>query len=203
MTDEVVEEKKKSPIDYEGKLWPWTRNRVADALVDLMPDTNWEDPEMQKTPERWAKMMIELTDRTPHDFEFTMFDSFMDEMIVVEDIPVVTLCSHHLIPFIGKCQIGYVPQGRVAGLSKFPRLVNQICKGTWKQEDLTEEIAEVLEARLRPLGVAVVIRAEHLCMTIRGVQAPGTRTTTSKMTGCFADHSRTARAEFLSLIRNP
>lgn len=167
-----------------------------------MPHAPWTSAEMEKTPERWAKMMIELTNREPHDFEFTMFDSPVDEMVIIQDIPVVTLCAHHLVPFIGKCHIGYVPLGKIAGLSKFPRLVNWFCKGVWNQEELTAMISAEIDLRLAPLGVAVIMQAEHLCMTIRGVQSPGTKTTTSSMRGCFADHTKKARQEFLYLIKN-
>lgn len=174
------------------------------ALKGLIPDADWTSEEMQRTPERWAKMMTELTDRKAADFDFTVFDNTegVDEMVVVRDIPFVTLCAHHLIPFIGKCHIGYVPVSKLAGLSKFKRLVNYWCKGTWNQENLTQQIADDLQTELiDPLGVAVIMTAEHLCMTIRGAQSPGTTTTTSCMRGVFADHDRQARSEFLSLLR--
>jgi GTP cyclohydrolase I len=146
-------------------------------------------------------MMQELTDVEAHEFEFTTFESDANEMVIVHDINFVTLCAHHLVPFIGKVDIGYIPNGKIAGLSKLPRLVTQLSKGAWDQESLTKAIADNMEDRLEPLGVAVVVRAEHLCMTIRGVQAQGTTTTTSSMTGVFADHSRLARQEFLQLVR--
>jgi len=173
-------------------------------LQHLMPEEAWDLPEMERTPERWAKMMIELTNRNDHEFEFTVFnnDMHVDEMVIIKDIPFVTLCAHHLIPFIGKAHIAYVPGSKLAGLSKFKRLVNYYTKGCWNQENLTQEIAEALEMNLGdPVGVAVVMTAEHLCMTIRGAQSPGTTTTTSCMRGCFGDHTKMARAEFLSFIR--
>jgi GTP cyclohydrolase I len=169
-------------------------------LQGIMPELNWDSDEMQETPKRWMKMMHELTDQPSEDFTFTTFKSEADEMVIVDNIPFVTLCAHHLVPFIGIAHIGYVPNGKIAGLSKFARLVKWHCKGAWNQESLTRVIADELQERLDPVGVAVVMRAEHLCMTIRGVQTPGTRTTTSSMTGCFADHSKQARSEFLSLI---
>jgi GTP cyclohydrolase I len=158
-----------------------------------------EDQHYKGTPERWAKMMKELT--TPEEFEFTTFESTDDEMIIVKDIPFVSLCAHHMVPFVGVCHIGYVPQGKIAGLSKFARLVKNRARDLTVQEELTTSIANALEVALRPRGVAVYMEAEHMCMTIRGVQAPGTTTITSKMTGCFGDHSKLARQEFLSAIQ--
>lgn len=176
---------------------------AADYVLNAaMPYELWNEPDMLKTPERWLKMMIEMTSTEGHGFTLTTFDAKnVDEMVVIKDIPFVTLCSHHLVPFIGKCHIGYVPNGRMAGLSKFARLVRYFSKGTWSQELLTRAIATELQDALDPVGVAVVMTAEHLCMTIRGVQTPGTTTTTSAMLGCFADHNKQARSEFLSLIR--
>jgi GTP cyclohydrolase I len=172
---------------------------VKALLVKLFPQDDFAHPELERTPERWVRMMVELS--TPEPFEFTVFNSLVDEIVVVQDIPFVALCAHHLVPFIGTCHVGYVPNGKIAGLSKFARLVQHHAKGLWNQESLNNTIAIDLEQRLQPQGVAVIMSAEHLCMTIRGVQTPGTRTTTSSMRGVFADHSRQARAEFLSLLR--
>jgi GTP cyclohydrolase I len=125
-------------------------------------------------------------------------------MVIVRDIPFVTLCAHHLVPFMGHAHVAYVPGSKLAGLSKFKRLVNYYSKGCWNQETLTQEIATALEEHLvDPVGVAVIMTAEHLCMTIRGAQSPGTTTTTSCMRGCFADHAKKARQEFLYLLRTP
>lgn len=159
---------------------------------------NWNDEHFQKTPERFVKMLRELT--TPEPFEFTTFESKADEMIVVKDINFVSVCAHHIVPFMGKCHIGYVPAGQIAGLSKFARLVKNSAKDLTVQEELTNRIGDELIDKLDPKGVAVVMEAEHLCMTIRGVQSPGTKTVTSKMTGVFADHDRLARQEFMNLI---
>lgn len=177
---------------------------ASNLLKVLMPNEGWGSPEMEKTPERWAKMMMELTDRPLAEFEFTVFDNVneVDEMVVIKDIPFVTLCAHHLIPFIGKCHIAYVPGSLLAGLSKFKRLVNYYSKGCWNQENLTQVIAGALETNLvDPLGVGVIMEAEHLCMTIRGSQSVGTTTTTSCMRGCFRDKTEMARTEFLSFVR--
>jgi GTP cyclohydrolase I len=179
---------------------------VYAVLSKLMPKAAWDTDEMQRTPERWSKMMVELTNPDDADFEFTTFPNEfeVDEMVIVKDIPFVTLCAHHLIPFIGKCHIAYVPGSKLAGLSKFKRLVNYWSKGCWNQESLTQSIALALEEHLQDAqGVAVVMTAEHLCMTIRGAQSVGTTTTTSCMRGCFRDKTEKARQEFLYLLRTP
>jgi GTP cyclohydrolase I len=157
------------------------------------------DEHFKDTPLRFIKMLRELTD--PEPFDFTTFESSADEMIVVKDIDFVSLCAHHIVPFMGKCHIGYVPAGRIAGLSKFPRLVRHQAKTLTVQEELTNNIANKLLDILDPKGIAVVMEAEHLCMSIRGVQSPGTKTITSSMKGVFADHNRLARSEFMALIK--
>jgi GTP cyclohydrolase I len=151
------------------------------------------------TPRRWVKMMREMT--TPEEFNFTTFATESDEMVVVKDIPFVSMCAHHMLPFVGTCHIGYVPNRKLAGLSKFPRLVNYHSRALTVQEELTQKIALDLMAKLDPVGVAVYMDAVHTCMTIRGVKSSGSSTITSKMTGCFADHTKLARAEFLSAIK--
>jgi GTP cyclohydrolase I len=166
----------------------------------LCPVYDWyEDPALSETPRRFASMILELT--TGESVEWTTFESDADEMVIVRDIAFVALCEHHVVPFIGHTHIGYIPTGRILGLSKFARGVRSIAKGLWTQEELAKTIATKIDDELSPLGVGVVMEAEHLCMTIRGVQAPGTKTITSSMLGVFADHSRQARSEFLSLIR--
>lgn len=159
---------------------------------------NLDGEHFGKTPERFVKMLEELT--TPQDFDFTIFDSNADEMIVIKDIDFVSMCAHHIVPFMGKCYIAYVPAGQIAGLSKFARTVKNLAKDLTVQEELTNDIALFLMNKLDPKGLAVVMEAEHLCMTIRGVQSPGTMTITSSMKGIFADHTRQARSEFLHLI---
>lgn len=159
---------------------------------------DWSEPHFAKTPERFVKMLHELT--TPQPFDFTTFDSEADEMIVVKDIDFVSVCAHHIVPFIGTAHIAYVPAGQIAGLSKFARTVKEMSKTLTVQEELTNDIANFLIDKLDPKGLAVVMEAEHLCMTIRGVQSPGTKTITSSMKGVFADHTRQARNEFLQLI---
>lgn len=167
-------------------------------LVKAVPNARWEDSQhLQETPRRFLTMLRDLT--VPEEFEFTVFDNDLkkDEMIVIKDIPFVSLCAHHLIPFAGHAHVGYVPTGKIAGLSKFPRAVKYWSKGLWTQEDLTDAIAHYLFDMLEePLGLGIVMEAEHMCMTIRGVQAPGVKTITSTMLGVFLDSEKQARAEF-------
>jgi GTP cyclohydrolase I len=154
------------------------------------------------TPRRFAKMLRELTDGTDYDERFTTFanEEHVNELVVLGPIPFYTLCAHHIIPFYGQVFVGYVPDGLLAGLSKFSRAVQGISKGFHVQETLTTQVADYLHGKLDPLGLAVVMEAEHLCMAMRGVQTPGVVTTTSAMRGVFADHSRTAKSEFMEII---
>jgi GTP cyclohydrolase IA len=162
------------------------------------PD-GFQDEHTKDTPRRFSLMLKELT--TPEVVNFTTFsNNGIDEMIVVQDIPFYSLCAHHIIPFFGLAHVAYVPNAHLAGLSKFARIVRSYAKGLWVQEELNSRIAHFLDDKLSPMGMAVIMEAEHLCMTMRGVQVPGTKTITSCMLGVFADHSRQARSEFLSLI---
>jgi GTP cyclohydrolase I len=158
------------------------------------------DEHKAETPERFLKMLWQLTTR--EEFKFTTFPANgNDEMIVLSPIPFYTMCAHHTAPFHGTVSIGYVPDQKIAGLSKFARTVRYLAKGFWVQEELTTAIADFLEENLSPLGVAVLVEAEHLCMAMRGVEVAGVVTTTSAMRGVFGDHSRTAKAEFLQITR--
>lgn len=161
---------------------------------------HWEET-YRNTPKRYVKALRELMNR--EDFNFTTFEkeSGLDEMIAMTGIRFAALCAHHMLPFIGTAHIAYVPKSRVAGLSKLARTVQYYSKGLWIQETLTDRIGDRLEEELKPLGVAVVMQAEHLCYTIRGAQSPGTITTTSKMTGCFRNPQEKARDEFFDLIK--
>jgi len=171
----------------------------AELFQLLVPFANWEsDPHLQRTPERFCKMVQEVTTTEP--FVFTKFESASNEMVVVQDIPFYTFCAHHMLPFHGRAHVAYVPQGWICGLSKVARTVKMFASDLNVQEELTNNICEYLEAELEPLGVGVVMQAEHLCMTMRGVQVPGTLTTTSAMRGCFLDPEKGARQEFLQLI---
>jgi GTP cyclohydrolase I len=173
---------------------------MREVLKMMMPEERWDSEHMARTPERFLRMMEEMTNSEPHAFEFTSFKSDSSEMVVIGEIGFTSLCAHHLAPFIGHAHVAYVPDGRIAGLSKFARTVRFMSKGLWTQEELTTEIVNFLEEQLNPQGIAVIMTAEHFCMTIRGVQAPGTKTTTSAMRGVFLDPGQRAREEFLSLI---
>lgn len=190
-----------NPTDYVlGDPFALTEEEAAEVLLTKTTGLDTSSDHGADTPKRFAAMLRELT--TPEAFTFTTFPSNgMDEMITIGPIPFVSVCNHHVIPFVGNVWVGYVPNGKMAGLSKFARLVKQKSKSLQVQEQLTIDIADALEQELRPRGVAVVVKAEHFCMTVRGVQTPGVLTTTSAMRGVFADHERTAKAEFLDSIR--
>ncbi|HEY1485025.1 MAG TPA: GTP cyclohydrolase I FolE [Micromonosporaceae bacterium] len=153
---------------------------------------------LRDTPGRMARAYAELL--TPRDFTVTTFpnDEGYDELVLVRDIPITSVCEHHLLPFIGVAHVGYLPGERIVGLSKLARVVEMFAHGPQVQERLTKQIADWLDSSLQPLGVGVVIEAEHLCMTLRGVQAAGTRTLTSSMLGTVREDPR-SRAEFLAL----
>jgi GTP cyclohydrolase I len=156
----------------------------------------------KKTPERFVKMLEQLTTSEMLLSDFTVFESDSDEMVVMGPIHFNSLCAHHIVPFIGTAYVGYIPNGTICGLSKIPRLVKALAKTLTVQEELTQKVTETLNTLLWPEGVAVVMQAEHLCMTIRGVEEHDTITTTSCMMGVFSDHTRLARSEFLSFVRS-
>ncbi len=129
-----------------------------------------------------------------------LFDVAYDEMVIVRDIELFSLCEHHLLPFFGKCHVAYIPKGRIVGLSKIPRLVDMYARRLQVQERLTTQIAETINERIRPRGVAVVIEAQHLCMIMRGVEKQNSVAVTSSMLGVFKDDQNT-RNEFLNLVQ--
>jgi GTP cyclohydrolase IA len=185
----------------EGDLMnpEYSANLLRDFLCREGPPLSSEI--RTNTPRRFVQAFRELMGRNDEEWTFTVFESECDEMILVRDITFVTLCEHHLLPFMGSACVGYIPQGRIAGLSKIARSVRTLARGIWAQENLTIEIADFLESHLKPRGVAVVLEAEHTCMAIRGVKADGAKTTTSAMRGAFREEGNNARAEFLGLIR--
>jgi len=130
-----------------------------------------------------------------------LFDVAYDEMVIVRDIELFSLCEHHLLPFFGKCHVGYIPDGRVIGLSKIPRLVDMYARRLQVQERLTTQIAETINQKIHPRGVAVVIEAQHLCMIMRGVEKQNSVAVTSSMLGVFKENQNT-RNEFLNLVRH-
>lgn len=175
--------------------------------VRLLLEGIGEDPEregLQKTPERVAQFYAELTEGMWIDVDEQIVplpgDSH-DEMVLVKDISIASVCEHHLAPFVGKCHIAYIPKnGRIIGLSKLARIAETFARRLQVQERLTQQIAKTLFDRLEPIGVMVVIEAEHTCMTLRGVKKPGAITVTSAVLGGFRKDPRT-RAEAMALIK--
>lgn len=166
-----------------------------------------EDPDREgliDTPKRVAKMYAEVFQglrQDPRDHLKTLFTQKFDEMVVVKDISFESFCEHHLLPFVGKAHVGYLPNGKIIGLSKIPRVIEVVAKRPQVQERLTEEVADLLMEHLNAKGVGVVIEATHSCMTIRGVHKPGSLCSTSSMRGLFRVNPAT-RAEFFSLIQS-
>jgi GTP cyclohydrolase I len=165
-----------------------------------------EDPNregLRRTPERFEEALRFLTNGYAQDpeklFNGAMFEVCYDEMVVVKDIEMYSLCEHHMLPFFGKCHVAYIPNKRVVGLSKIPRLVNMYARRLQIQERLTSQIAHALEEKLNPQGVGVIIEARHLCMVMRGVEKQNSKAVTSAMLGVFRENKET-RDEFLSLV---
>jgi GTP cyclohydrolase IA len=179
---------------------------IAELVESLLVELG-EDPDRQglkATPDRVSRAMRELTNgygvKPEEVVAGAVFDQDYDEMVIVKDISFYSLCEHHMLPFFGQVHVGYLPNGKVVGLSKIPRLVEVFSHRLQIQEQLTREIAEALNVILVPKGVGVVIEARHLCMEMRGVETPGGHMMTSCMLGTFRRDPRT-RAEFLALVR--
>ena len=175
---------------------------IEKLLVELGEDPSREG--LQNTPERVANSMKFLTggywvniDELVNDALFE--DPNTDEMVIIKDIDVFSLCEHHMLPFFGKCHVSYIPNGKIIGLSKIPRIVDAFGRRLQVQERLTAQIANSLNDILKPKGVAVVVDALHLCMSMRGVEKQNSYTTTSSMLGAFKSNAST-RSEFLSLL---
>ena len=177
------------------------RALVRDLLVQLGEDPKREG--LRDTPERTAEALQFLTGghemRVDDVLNGALYSVTYDEMVIVKDIELFSLCEHHLLPFFGKCHVAYVPDKKVVGLSKIPRLVDMFSRRLQIQERLTTQIAETLQERIGPQGVGVVIEARHLCMMMRGVEKQHSQTVTSAMLGVFRDQQKT-RDEFLSLV---
>ena len=179
---------------------------MIDEIRSILKEIG-EDPArdgLQNTPIRVDRAMRFLTSGYRMDPDEVLgkalFDVAYDEMVIVRDIEIFSLCEHHLLPFFGKCHVGYIPNGRVIGLSKIPRLVDMFARRLQVQERLTTQIADTIKEKIHPRGVAVVIEAQHLCMIMRGVEKQHSAAVTSSMLGCFRNEEET-RSEFLSLIR--
>jgi GTP cyclohydrolase I len=189
----------------EELIMPVNHQKIETA-VRMILEAIGEDPDREglvETPKRVARMYEEIfagLDQNPDDFFSVIFSEEHEELVLVKDIPFFSTCEHHLVPFFGKAHIGYIPRGgRVVGLSKLARAVEAVARRPQLQERITAEIADSINKKLDPHGVIVVIEAEHMCMTMRGVKKPGSKTITSAVRGVLAEDP-TSRAEALSLI---
>ena len=176
---------------------------VRQMLVELGEDPDREG--LRETPERVDKAMRFLTRGYRESIDEVLNDALFtvdyDELVIVKDIEFYSLCEHHLLPFFGRCHVGYLPKGRVIGLSKIPRILDVLARRLQVQERLTQQVAETIRDAINPRGVAVVLEAQHLCMMMRGVQKRNSKMITSAMLGKFRDDQR-SRIEFLDLIRS-
>lgn len=182
------------------------KKKIEKAIRDIL-EAIGENPkrrDLLDTPARVAQMYEEIFAGIQHDPKEELeviLDQKHHEIILLKDIPLYSVCEHHLLPFLGKAHIAYIPKnGRVTGLSKLARVVDILSRRPQVQERLTTQIAEIIMSKLRPLGVMVVIEAEHLCMSMRGVKKPGTLTVTSAVRGIFKENEKT-RSETLALIK--
>lgn len=186
---------------YDDKKVEALAENYAAVIESLGEDTEREG--LLKTPERVAKAMMYLTqgyEQNPDEIvQEALFNEDYKQMVLVKSIEVYSMCEHHMLPFFGKAHIAYIPNGKIVGLSKIPRVVDAYARRLQVQERLTMEIRDCLERTLSPAGVAVVIEAQHLCMQMRGVSKQNSHTTTSAFTGEFLSDDRT-RKEFINLI---
>lgn len=175
---------------------------VKEILRQIGEDTGREG--LTKTPQRVAETFRYLTSGYLQDIDKlidgSLYEVAYDEMVIVKDIEIFSLCEHHLLPFFGRCHVAYIPSKKVIGLSKIPRLVDAFARRIQVQERLTNQIAEAIMKRINPLGVGVIIEARHLCMIMRGVEKQNSVAITSAMLGLFRKEQKT-RSEFLSLVR--
>lgn len=194
--------KKKS--DTDGDLGSTRLEELTRELLQRLGEDPSRDG-LLRTPERMAKALQFLTrghQEHPHDIlRGALFDVDYDEMVIVKDIEMFSLCEHHVLPFFGKVHVAYIPNGKVIGLSKIPRLVDVFARRLQVQERLTTQIAETIQEAINPQGVGVIVEARHLCMMMRGVEKQHSSTITSAMLGAFRDE-RPTRDEFLALVRN-
>ena len=189
---------KKMIDNYNKKL----ASNIKSILSEIGENT--ERDGLLKTPERVSKSMEFLTngyDKNPSEIlKSAMFTEDYSQMVLVKDIELYSLCEHHMLPFFGKAHVAYIPNGNIVGLSKIPRIVDVFARRLQVQERLTDEIKDCLQDTLNPIGVAVVIEAQHLCMQMRGVEKQHSSTTTSAFSGIFMSDEKT-RAEFINLIK--
>ncbi|MEE4248785.1 MAG: GTP cyclohydrolase I FolE [Kangiellaceae bacterium] len=190
----------KSLEEYNIEITNEVKERYAHIINEIGEDVNREG--LVKTPERAAKAMLFLTQGYKQDaaavLKSALFEESYNEMVIVKDIELYSLCEHHMLPFFGKAHIAYIPNGQIVGLSKLPRVVDIFARRLQVQERLTEQILDCINDVLKPSGVAVVIEAAHMCMMMRGVQKQNSVTTTSGFRGSF--ERQETRNEFLKLI---
>jgi GTP cyclohydrolase I len=200
MTETALHLLDSTPRATGGRRVDVDRARHAARELLLAVGADLDDEGLRDTPRRVAEVYAELL--TPTEFEPTTFpnDEGYDELVVACEIPFHALCMHHLLPFHGVAHVGYLPGERIIGLSKLARVVDLFARDLQVQERLTEQVADWLDDHLRAKGIGVVLEAEHLCMSLRGVQKPGARTVTSALRGVVRDDPRT-RQEFLDLAR--
>lgn len=186
---------------YDRELVQRIAGHYSDILAAIGEDPKREG--LQRTPERVAKALQYLTHGYDLDptkiLKSAVFTEEYSQMVVVKDIEVYSMCEHHMLPFFGKAHVAYIPNGRIVGLSKIPRVVDAFARRLQVQERLTNEIRDCIHDALKPLGVAVVMECDHLCMRMRGVQKQNSVTTTSAFTGIFLSDHR-SREEFIKLI---
>jgi len=185
------------------------KEQEFEQLVSRMLELLGEDPKregLQKTPHRVAKALEFLTEGYRQDpkeiLNQALFATSNDEMVLVRDIEFYSMCEHHMLPIIGRCHVAYIPDGKVVGLSKIPRIVNVYARRLQIQEQMTEQIADAIVETINPKGVAVVVHARHMCMEMRGVQKINSTTVSSALRGLFKSDERT-RNEFYNLINTP
>lgn len=192
----------KEHIEYNDKITEQISEHYLDILGQIGEDPNREG--LLKTPERVAKSLQYLThgyDINPDDLmQQAIFHEEYSEMVIVKDIEVYSMCEHHMLPFFGKAHVAYIPDGKIVGLSKIPRVVDAYARRLQVQERLTIEIRDCIERTLNPKGVAVVIECAHMCMQMRGVQKQNSTTTSSAFTGLFLKNDST-RKEFINLVQ--
>lgn len=192
----------------ENDKWhqfPWEESPETDVEENVVRLLQYihESPDregLKETPKRFLKMLQQVT--TPPLFKFTTFenDAKTDEMVIIKDIPFYSMCEHHMVPFFGTAYIAYLPTDKIVGISKIPRTLEHFSRRLQNQERITQQVAEYLRDKLNPKGVAVVLKARHLCMEMRGVQKTGAETVTSAMLGAFKTEMN-CRQEFLNLIK--
>jgi len=200
----VVTKPVRRATEQEEGLSGFTTQEIYRELLGRLGEDPTRDG-LLRTPERLEKSMSFLTKGYDEDptqiLRGAMFDVDYDEMVIVKDIEMFSLCEHHMLPFFGRVHVAYIPKGKVLGLSKIPRLIEVFARRLQVQERMTRQIADAIQHAIQPQGVGVVIEARHLCMMMRGIEKQNSSTVTSAMVGCF--QQKETRAEFLSLVRQP